>query len=231
MKKIVTLLLCVFAIALVGCSATPLTQEQLQLQEASYIAQSDCYERLEARDAQIAQQIAQVPPEQIGLVIVLQQMQESNQAMMSLATGNQYNPCDIGSTAFDVQIAEVRSKNLALSSGMTGAFGLGKWIVGGVTATAIADKIGGDVITATGGSEVNQNAKNTTVDSGGAATTTTTHTSQPTSSDDHSVNKEDEETGEVASGECGEGMTLRISTGECITLEEEAAIEAAAAAE
>jgi hypothetical protein len=180
MKNVLSWLTIMLAgISLAGCSATPLTQEQVDLQSKSIDAQVACYERLQAQDGRIATMLARVPEDQIALVMVLQSMQENNKALMAIATGNEYNPCSTGTTAFDVQIAEVQSKNAAASSITSSAFGLGKWIVGGYTIGAVADKISGDTITATGGSEINQNAKNTTVNALGNGSATTSHTSNP----------------------------------------------------
>lgn len=184
MKKVLSVvLMCVVAIALVGCGATPLTQNQVDLQEAKYTAQGKCYERLKLQDAQLTTLLSRVPNEQMALVVVLQGMQENNKALMAIATGNDYNPCADGASAFDVQIAEITEKNKALASGIKDGTGLGKWIVGGWTISNVVDKVGQTTVTGDN-NEINQNAKNSKIDAGDdVAGVTTYNSSSPSNSE------------------------------------------------
>jgi hypothetical protein len=133
---------------LAGCSATPLTHEQVVLQQQQEISRSSCYDRLKTRDIELTKAIAQVPKDQIALVLVLTQMQESNRQMLAMATGKNADPCAVGTNAFDVQIAEVRAKNHALESVTGNVFEFGKWGLGawavGKAVDGMGDHIGGD---------------------------------------------------------------------------------------
>jgi hypothetical protein len=133
---------------LAGCSATPLTHEQVVLHQQQEISRSHCYDRLSTRDIELTKAIAQVPKDQIALVLVLTQMQESNRQMLAMATGKNADPCAMGTNAFDVQIAEIRSKNHAVESITGNVFEFGKWGLGawavGKAVDGMGDHIGGD---------------------------------------------------------------------------------------
>jgi len=161
MKFFAVLMIVVFSISMVGCSATPLTQNQVQLTQAAYTAQGACYDRLAKQDLQINTMLSKVPDDQVGLVIALQSMQENNKSMMAMVTGNSYNPCDMGDNAFTVQIAEINAKNKTARDVSGNVLDLGKWVAGAVTVLGVADKISGDTLTAHEGSELNQKSKNT----------------------------------------------------------------------
>lgn len=169
MKKLLVYGLCLsMCVVLAACGATPLTDGQKELQQAQYDAQQKCYERLSGQDLILKELILRVPQDQVALVLVLQTMQENNKALMSMATGRGYNPCDMGKNAFDVQIAEVIEKNGSLKSGISSVTGLGKWIVGGLTINSALDKIGEKTVNSiTGdGNEINKQSKNNTSTTG-----------------------------------------------------------------
>ena len=195
MKRILVLLMGVFlAVGMIGCSATPMTQVQADLSAKQFDAQVACYERLKEQDAQISRVISVVPEDQVALVLVLQQVQENNKALMSIATGNEYNPCSTGANAFDVQIAEVTEKNKALSSGVSSGAGAFKWLVGGLTISSVADKIGGTAISAGGNVETNANSKNSAVVGGRDAVGSQSQSSIPSYSDSHDSLSESQNT-------------------------------------
>jgi len=126
MKKFISLLcigiISVGSLMMSGCSTTPLSQGQIDLQESAYTAKTSCYQRLQIRDQRLTTMLGRVPKDQIALVLVLTQMQDSNKQLMAIATGNSSDECSTGTTAFDVQIAEVESKNAVVGKavGVTG---------------------------------------------------------------------------------------------------------------
>lgn len=167
---------------LVGCGVTPLSSTQVSLQEKQYDAQEACFERLEAKDTKLQEMMARVPENQVSLMIVLQEMQENNKALMSMATGNNYNPCDVGPSAFDVQIAEVTEKNKTVRAGVKEGSSLGKFGIGGYTLDSIFGKAGGVVINGDG-NEFNKNSKNTSIDAGLDASGEVNQTSSPSNTE------------------------------------------------
>ena len=132
MKKFISLIVIGAMVALSGCSATPITQAQYDLQVQKETAKVSCYDRLKDRDARIASMLAKIPEDQVSLVFVLTQMQENNKQLMAIATGNSADECSTGTSVFDVQIAELKYKNDTVKS-VTGSvidlgkFGFGVW--------------------------------------------------------------------------------------------------------
>lgn len=124
-----------------GCSATPLTSNQINLQKSAYDSKTACYDMLKSRENVINTYISQVPKDQIALVLVLTQMQENNKQLMAIATGNSADPCDIGTTAFDVQIAEVEAKNKVVGNIGGNITNLGKFIAGSIAVINVSDDL------------------------------------------------------------------------------------------
>ncbi len=150
------------AFAFIGCSATPLSQNQVVLTQQALTTQAACYERLREREIQIGKLIAKADPSQVGLMVALHEVQENNKQMMAMVTGHNYDPCKV-TTGFDVQIAEIKEKNSSLRSGMKDGASLGRWVVGGLTVSSALDKIGSDTITYGNNNEINKGSKNTSV--------------------------------------------------------------------
>jgi hypothetical protein len=107
--------------------------------------------------------LSAVPKDQIALVFVLTQMQENNKQLMAIATGNSADECSTGTSAFDVQIAELKYKNHALESVTGNVVDLGKFGFGVWGATDIADSLadaGGTVINGNDNSTTNSGTGN-----------------------------------------------------------------------
>ena len=190
MNKIKYFVLACICVTLCSCSVSPLTQGQIDIQKSAETAKVACYNSQAEKENTISTNMAFVPQEQIALVLVMTQMQESNKQMMAIATGNTYDPCATGTTAFDVQIAEVESKNKALSTTSTGLFGLGKWVVGAWAGTEIIDSIAtaGAITIAGDGNSLNQNSFNTVGDENSLVNTSTVNIDKSTEEIDNTNN-------------------------------------------
>lgn len=142
MKKVNKVILCILigtmVLVLVGCGKTPLTQMDLDAGKDQAKAVKECYEGRKI-------DFTKVPKDVIGYVMMSKQFTDTLLAV----TGNE--PCK-STNMFDVQIAEVESKNNALgkSIGVGGdviKMGLGIYgaveIVGSV-ADSSGIKVNGD---------------------------------------------------------------------------------------
>ncbi len=99
-----------------GCSKTQLTQNDLTANNDQAIATKACYD---ARKIDYTN----VPKDAIGYIVMSKQFSDALLAV----TGN--DPCQ-STNVFDVQIAEVESKNRALTGGFSVAGNLGMFYLG-----------------------------------------------------------------------------------------------------
>lgn len=189
-------------LVMAGCSATPLTQSQVTLQSQAYTAKMSCYDRLKARDIQLTSMLSHIPEDQIALVMVLNQMQESNKSMMAIATGHSADPCSSGAGAFDVQIAEVKYKNHAVEVVGGDVISLGKWVAGVVAISNVSSDLaetgGSTTTTNVSGNKNSVGSNNATASAGGVnvsgntlaegASVDSSADNSVTSNDDHSAN-------------------------------------------
>jgi hypothetical protein len=175
-----------------GCSVTPLDQSSVNLQTQAYNAKISCYDRLRERDIQINSLLATIPKDQVALVFVLNQMQENNKQLMAIATGHSADPCSIGTTAFDVQIAEVKAKNHAVEVVGGDVTSLGKWITGTVAVSNVSSDLskgGASSVSTTEISGDNNNivSSSSTLTNGNTLSEGATITTTPTTDNSNTV--------------------------------------------
>ena len=144
MKKMFTMIsIGIISLIMIGCSSTPITMAQLDINDSQERSRIECYKSLKEAQLERTKALSFIPKDQLALVLVLDSMQSNNLVMMGMATGKNYDPCGSGTNVFDVQIAEVNAKNGSLQS-VTGGFvdiakiGLAVW-----GATEIVDSISG----------------------------------------------------------------------------------------
>ena len=139
MKTIIYFIFLFAVLFLSGCAKSDLTQLDLTANNDMAKATKACYE---ARKIDLTG----VPKDAIGYIVMSKQFGDALLAV----TGN--DPCR-STNVFDVQIAEVQAKNKSLQVGTGNILDLGKWVVGGVVATAGFDAMGD---TATGNANMNK---------------------------------------------------------------------------
>jgi len=102
---------------MLGCGKTELQQVDLSAMTQQAKAQKACYDARKLN-------LTGVPKEAIGYAVMAKQ----NSDLILAVLGK--DPC-AGTNAFDVQIAEVESKNKAISSGLGSLTDIGMWYIGG----------------------------------------------------------------------------------------------------
>lgn len=127
-----------------GCAATPITPSQERIQIAMEQAEVACYEQQTDHDIAIMEAMSNVPKDQVAFVVMMMQMSEANKEAMAMATGKSYNPCNSSTSAFDVQVAELKYKNDYASNATGSLLNLGKWAVGGWAVSELMNKASGD---------------------------------------------------------------------------------------
>ena len=150
MKKIISIMaiLCV-ALLMGACGKTALTQVDLDAGKEQAKAIKACYDSRTL-------DITGVPKEAIGYVVMSNQF---STALLSV-TGN--DPCR-QTNMFDVQIAEVESKNKALSSGLGVVGQVGMFYIGADVIKA-GFSAAGDTITASDNASASSTKTNTSID-------------------------------------------------------------------
>jgi hypothetical protein len=203
---------------LVGCSAHQPSTTEITANKDVTVAQTECYRMRSAEARRFVYQLSQIPPESRMIVVMLHNQGEMTKEIVAAATGNNVDPCQ-ATNIFDAQIAEVKAKNKALSDTTGKLTSLGTWVVGGLTVSSLADKIGGEVVNSYNtGSEINQDSKNAgsynTVSGDAAIEGTNTSTSSVDNSTDNSIDNSDN-SDNCADGNCdddGAGATGDGST-------------------
>jgi hypothetical protein len=160
MKKWTNMLLLSIILLIGGCSAHQPTTTEITANKDVTMAQTECYRMRTAEAQRFVAQLTQIPPESRMIVVMLHNQGEMTKEIVSAATGHNIDPCK-STNIFDAQIAEVVAKNKAVSDTTGKLTHLGTWIVGGMTVSSVADKIGGEIVNSyNSGSEINQNSKN-----------------------------------------------------------------------
>lgn len=172
---LVSFIVCMAIVVLAGCSATPLSQQQVSLQTLQEGSRVKCYESMKKIEMERMKALSQIPKDQLALVLVLNQSQENSKAMMSMATGNAYDPCSVGKNAFDVQIAEIKYKNQSLGKTVNGTINLGKWVAGAWAVDSVVDSISssaGAISMIGDGNSINQDSGHISGDGNSTSLTT-----------------------------------------------------------
>lgn len=162
MKKLLALVM--IGLLMMGCEAKvpelTTAHSTLALKDAEVLG--SCYEALAKTEAAKAANIASLPLESRGMVIMLDQQGAFAKAMVALATGRSMNPCAGVSTIYDVQIQALKTSGQKSGQVLDAT----KWIAGiGLTAwgvNSLVDALGsGTSYVLSGDSELNQSSKNT----------------------------------------------------------------------
>jgi hypothetical protein len=125
-----------------GCSAHEITVNDLKANQQIESSISSCYQAQGNKALAQANQLAQIPANQKALVLMFTMQGDQITSAVAAATGHSVDPCK-QTTVFDAQIAEVKSKNAALTKGL-GTLGTAvKWGAGVWGVSEVMDTVSG----------------------------------------------------------------------------------------
>jgi len=129
-------------VALGGCSAHTITQEERGAQAEISAAEAECYRAQAASETSFTTQLMGMTPNSQLVAALLHDQGRTIAMAVGAATGNSYNPCK-STNVFDAQIVEVTAKNKAASSMFKSGVSVIKWGVVALGLEAITDSSGG----------------------------------------------------------------------------------------
>jgi len=209
-----------------GCAKTIKLEEGdlVSMSENSASAEMSCYEWLEAKAIADASAMSSLTKEQQFMYL----MQQSTVQLVQAATGHVSNPCGNGTNVYDmmaeIAVAEIQRDSAMFGHTMgavkmVGSIWAGGWAIGNIVDKATGDAM---IIKGENNSMTRSQSTNQQIQTAGQNTG-----DNNLDESQQAAGVEEEFEGEITEEFCAsQGLTLRESTGQCITFEEKSLIEA-----